>query len=377
MRTYLHPLTPAAPGTQRELHSLHFGSAASGGRKAYIQAALHADEPPGLLVGFHLRQQLTDLEAQGCLRGEIVLVPVANPIGLAQRLLGRTLGRFELGSGENFNRYYSDLSASAYEKLRPQVDAGAAPDVAQARAALRAACEELPAASELQSLRKILLGLSIDADWVLDLHCDNEALLHLYAATPLWSQVEPLARLLGSELCLLATESGGEPFDESCSMVWSKLNERWSTHTGKAALWPHACIGLTVELRGETDVSHALAQQDARAIVNYLIHQGLIDAPMPALPELIRAPRPLEGSFPIVTPRGGVLVHGPALGSMVSAGDCVAEVIDPLSGQVHALCSPVAGLLYARESGRSVQAGVSVAKVAGVQPVRSGKLLSA
>jgi len=52
--------------------------------------------------------------------------------------------------------------------------------VAVARAALRAACAELPAGTELQSLRRTLLGLAIDADVVLDLHCDNEALLHLY-----------------------------------------------------------------------------------------------------------------------------------------------------------------------------------------------------
>mgnify|MGYP002080153997 CR=1 FL=1 len=88
MREQCHFLTPPAPGTTRELLSLHFGPAASG-RKAYLQAALHADEPPGLLVAWHLRQMLAEAEAAGRLTGEIVLVPMANPIGHAQRLLGR------------------------------------------------------------------------------------------------------------------------------------------------------------------------------------------------------------------------------------------------------------------------------------------------
>jgi predicted deacylase len=38
------------------------------------------------------------------LQGEVVLVPVANPIGLAQRLDHKPMGRFEFDTSENFNR---------------------------------------------------------------------------------------------------------------------------------------------------------------------------------------------------------------------------------------------------------------------------------
>lgn len=376
MQNIRHLLTSPAPGTTRELHSLHFGSADSG-RKAVIQSALHADEPPGLLVGFHLRRELAKLEQQGLLRAEVVLIPVANPIGMAQRLLGRTLGRFDLASGENFNRNYADLGASAFQKLLPQITAGSEPSVADVRVALRAACAELGAESELKSLRKILLGLAINADLLVDLHCDNDALLHLYTATPLWPQVEPLARLLGAELSLLSSDSGGAPFDESCTMVWAKLNELWCTRTGKPAIWHLPCVGLTLELRGEVEVSHALASHDAQAILAYLTQQGFIDGAPVVLPDLLREPRPLEGCMPIHTPRGGVLVHALPLGSFVRAGECLAEVIDPLSGEVCELSSPVEGLLFARETARTVQAGVSVAKVSGSEATRTGNLLSA
>jgi uncharacterized protein len=376
MRTEQHLLTPCSPGTTRELVSLHFGAAGSG-RKAVIQAALHADEPPGLLVAYHLRHRLAALEAEQCLRGEIVLLPMANPIGLGQRVLGRPLGRFELGGGENFNRHYADLSAAAFAQLRDELDEQGSPSVERVRVALRQACQDLPADTELQSLRRILLGQSIDADLVLDLHCDNEAVLHLYTATPVWPQVEPLARLLGAEVCLLATESGGEPFDESCSMVWARLNTLWQQHTARPAPWPDACVAVTLELRGETDVSHELAQRDAQAILDYLVQQGYIDAPQPLLPPLIRGPRPLQGSVPVLSPRAGVLVHRGALGKEVRKGDCIAEVIDPLSGSASELCSAVDGVLYARESSRTVHAGMAVAKVAGIESLRSGQLLSA
>lgn len=376
MRTERHLLTCCVPGTTRELVSLHFGSSATGA-KVLIQASLHADEPPGLLVAYHLRQQLAALESEGRLRGEIVLVPMANPVGSAQRVLGRALGRFELAFGENFNRNYADLSAAVFSILQTQIDAGHTPTVAAVRAALRVACDQLPADSELKSLRRTLLRLAIDADLVLDLHCDNEAVMHLYTTTPAWPAVEPLARLLRAEMALLAVESGGEPFDEACSMLWARLGRRYQEHTGKDSPWPDACVAVTIELRGETDVSHDLAQRDAQAILAYLVHRGMIDAPLPELPPLIREPRPLVGSVPAGTPRGGVLVHRSLLGQMVSQGQCIAEVIDPLTGEATEIASAVDGLLYARESVRIVHAGMSIAKVAGTEAVRSGNLLSA
>jgi predicted deacylase len=358
------------------LISQHFGPA-DGGCKAYIQASLHADEPPGMLVQFHLRKELERLEAAGQLAGEIVLVPLANPIGVAQRVLGNTLGRFSLAEGENFNRHYADLSERVLDRLRPAIDAGMTPDVAAVRAELRRACTELGGASELDSLRRCLLGLAIDADWVLDLHCDNEAVMHLYAATPQWPQVELLARATGAEVSLLATDSGDDPFDESCSMLWSRLNTRWRALTGKPDAWPLACIAVTLELRGEADVSHALAQADASAIITALQHAGFLHGPAPELPELRYPPTPLAGSLPVRTPAGGVLVHLAQLGARVSKGERIAEVIDVISGTVHGLDSPCDGILYARVSGRTVQAGLSIAKVAGASALRSGKLLSA
>lgn len=376
MRTQIHALTSPIPGTGHRLCSLHYGPA-DRGRKVYIQAALHADEPPGLLVAYHLRQHLAELESQGRLAAEVVLVPMANPIGLGQRLLGRGLGRFELSSGENFNRHYADLSAAAWTGLQPIVEAGQTPTVAQVRAALNAACAELPAPTELAALRKTLLGLSIDADVVLDLHCDSEAIVHLYSADPLWPKVAPLAQLLRSKVNLMATESGGEPYDEACSMVWGRLNRLWQQHGNSDGPWPDACVAVTVELRGETDVSHELASADAQALIDYLIDQGYIEGAPPMLPKLLAEALPLSGSLPVKTPVGGVLVHRPLLGQMVRKGQCVAEVIDPLDGAAVELLAENNGLLYARETCRVVHAGMSVCKIAGTEALRSGNLLSA
>ena len=105
MHTQTHCISLAGSPAASRLTSLHFGHPGKG-KKTYIQAALHADEVPGMLVAQYLRTELRALEQAGRIHGEIILVPSANPLGLAQALHGTHFGRFDLASGINFNRAY-------------------------------------------------------------------------------------------------------------------------------------------------------------------------------------------------------------------------------------------------------------------------------
>lgn len=109
MRHQVHELIAPVPGTARQIHSFHFGPEQAEG-KVYIQSSLHADELPGMLVAWHLKARLAELAAAGRLLSEVVLVPIANPVGLEQVLMDIPLGRYELESGQNFNRLFVDLS---------------------------------------------------------------------------------------------------------------------------------------------------------------------------------------------------------------------------------------------------------------------------
>jgi predicted deacylase len=371
MKTVHHCLTQNTPGVSIELQSLHYGTPGKG-PKATLQAALHADEIPGLLVAHHLRTRLAALEAEGRIVGEIVLVPVANPIGLAQRVLQSVEGRFDLTTGENFNRHYADL----FDTVATQVDGKLTFDptlnVALIRDALRDAAAALPARSALESLRRALLGLSIDADIVLDLHCDSQAVMHLYTETSVWPQVEPLARFLGCEAALLAEVSGDHPFDEACSTIWPRLAARF----GGATPIPSACVAVTVELRGEADVAHELAARDAQALLDYLAWQGLISGAPAQLPESRCEATPLAGSIPVNAPHGGVVAYLLEPGAKVVAGQRLADLVEPMSGLVTPLLSPVDGVFYARETRRFVPAGAGVLRVAGREALRQGKLLT-
>jgi uncharacterized protein len=240
------------------------------------------------------------------------------------------------------------------------------------RAALHSLVKALPEDTELTSQRKTLLGLAVDAEVVLDLHCDAESLLHLYTGTALWPQAEPLARCTGARASLLASESGDNPFDEACSQTWWQLEAHFR---GRFPI-PMGCLSVTLELRGEADVSHPAAAADADALIVFLTHRGVVDGPLPELPPLRDPATPLDGTDVLKAPISGLVVYMRELGDRVRVGDVVLEVIEPISGAVHPVASRTDGLFFARESQRYTRAGRSLAKVAGAVAVRSGKLSS-
>lgn len=362
-----HALRGSASGTRRSITSFHYGQ---GPRRALFQASLHADEVPAMLVAQHLRRRLTELEAAGRLRGEIVLIPACNPIGLGQQPWGRHQGRFEQSSGHNFNRHYPDLVAAAIDRVQLG-DAGPA-NVQRLREAMREALAERLPRTELESLRHILLGLALSAEFVLDLHCDNDAVMHLYSTPEQEALCAQLGQCMQAPLALLANESGDFPFDEACSTSWPRLQAHYA---GRHPV-PLGCFAATVEHRGVCDVTHELAAQDAEGLLRFLGLQGLIagmDEPAPFECSM----RPLAGSIPVPAPHAGVVVYMRPLGGEVRAGELLAELIEPVSGESTALRAPIDGLYYRREQQRWVQAGQTVVQLAGAQALRQGKLLSA
>jgi predicted deacylase len=372
MRSQTHSLPSPSVGTRRELVSLHFGPPDSGS-KVYVQAGLHADELPGVLVAHHLRGLLGAAEDQGLLAGAVVLVPLANPIGLSQTLLHLQLGRFEQASGHNFNRLYPNLVEPVARRVDQQLGADAEANKRLIRAAMREELLGLACATELEALRRELMLLAHDADLVLDLHCDFDAVMHLYTETPYWPQVEPLARYLGAQASLLNRQGGGHSFDEACGSPWWQLAERYA---GRFPV-PLACADVTVELRGQRDVGHALAAQDAQALMNHLRHIGVVSGAAPEPPPLLHPATPLAGTEVLRAPCAGVLAFNRAPGDRVQAGELVCEIVDPMQGKVTPVHASVSGVLYARSAQRYATLGMDLADIAGAVPLRTGWLLSA
>ena len=370
MHTEYIELQNGVPGTRQTLQVLRFGRS-NASPKIYIQSALHADEVPGILVAHQLVRQLEALEQRDAIVGEIVLVPFANPIGLVQNLFGQHQGRFDLRDGGNFNRGYADLSAKAAESLRETLTQDRQENTRLIRRALRDAATSLQASNPTQELKNQLLRLAIDADVVLDLHCDTDAVMHVYGLTPQAPMVEALGAALGARAVLLATDSGDSPFDEACSRPWLQLQELLPEFPIELA-----CFGCTVELRGEGDTDHALALQDATGICNFLAHYGAFTGPVASLPAPLCSATPLSGAEPVTAPCSGVVVFHRKPGDLVAAGDVIADLVDAATGALTPVRCKSAGLLFARAGSRWASPGKRLAKIAGTSLARTGKLLS-
>ena len=218
--------------------------------------------------------------------------------------------------------------------------------------AIRAACLQLLAdwqpMSEAEALKRLLQTLAMDADLVLDLHCDNQAVMHVYTGTPQTEALRPLAGYLGAQALLYSEVSGDDPFDESISRIWWELAAHFD---GRFPIDADACLAATVELRGETEVTHELAAHDADALIGYLRHLGHVDGLAPPPPPGCEA-TPLEGVEPITAPRSGIVVFAKAPGDWVEAGELVAEIIDPLTDSRTPLHARASGRCFARSARR-------------------------
>jgi predicted deacylase len=353
------PLLSPAIGTHRELVSFHFGTRGSG-QKIYIQSSLHADETPAMLTTVLLKRRLLELEKQGALNAEIVLVPVANPVGLGQYVLGQFLGRFDLGSGKNFNRHFLQFS-----KLVARAKEALGSDAAENRRIVRelvaAELAEQKPLTEFESLQLAMLKLSFDADVVIDLHCSLEAAMHLYTSEAAWPEFEPLSRYLGAQASLLATNSGGESFDETHSLLWWTLQQQMPADKPV----PTGTIAVTVECRGQRDVSYEVAQRDADAIVDYLVWRNAIQRDVEPLPALLSPATPLAGSEQFYAPVSGILIHRAKIGETVDVGQALFDIVDPLTDETTTISSNTEGVLYMRRAIRFVTAGAPLGRVTG------------
>jgi len=359
-------------GNEHTLKFHRFGPA-DARPKVYLQAGLHADELPGQLVLRLLKERLEEAAARGEILGQIVLVPVANPIGLRQIEGGYMQGRVEKETGRNFNRGFPDLAALARKRVVGRFDTeDETANTAKIRKGMLKGLAAIETDDAFERLQIALLSEACDADIVLDLHADNEALLHLYTQTTSWPEAQDLAAELDARAVLLTDISGGEPFDETCSRPWHTLKEKQPD-----AAIPFGCFSATVELRSNNDVSMTAARDDARALFRFLTRRGVIAGKVGDIPRLLCEATDLRAMQQVKAPCEGVIDYKLRLGDRVREGDVIAEII-PQDGDIAEVRATTEGILFARHDQTWAWEGKVIGKVAGHEPLedRQGKLLT-
>lgn len=378
--------------------------------RAYIQASLHCDELPGMLVTHHLLKLLDECASKNGILKPITVLPFANPIGLQQIVMGSHLGRFSMSTGVNFNRDWIDVTSAVAESVADRLTEDEDTNVAIIRSSILEETTKLKFNTVEKVLKRELFKRAAISSIVLDLHCDTDAIMHTYTHDRSWPEMQDLAVHLQSECNLLAPESGGNPFDEACSCPWATLMDKFEDR------YPikMACQSVTIELRGESDVSNVdcthlsffhgvwsqvyddLAQRDALALFDFFADRGYVrprseSLISPAITAfnvrsvLAEYPDkfsglPLTGVDMIEGSRPGILAWKVRPGDRVHAGQLLGEIID--MEDVDAPRTPItarcAGIVYGMRRHKLSWPGETIIKIAGPAPLewRKGNLLT-
>lgn len=338
MKTEIETIAGETPGIAYELIVHRLSGSDTSAPRVYIQAALHADERPGVAALHYLIPMLEKAEAEGRLLGSLIIVPHANPIGAAQHLYGDHMGRFAAGTRVNFNRDFPVPDENGVRTL----DQTSSATFAERR------------------LKSRLLDLADECPIVLDLHCDDEGVQYIYAPERLWPEMADLAACLDCEAALLWNAGSDRAFEEAAyeQMVATAKNGDLSGH----------CV-TTVELRGQNDVDPVLAVKDAEGIFRFLQGRGVVAPDARPAPVLRKdfVGKPIRHVDMVLAPVGGTILFHVAPGARVEAGQLVAEIIvnpgrDNGTVAVHA---PQAGFVLTRRIRRFIRMGDNLLKIIG------------
>ena len=259
-----------------------------------MQAALHADELPGVAVLHYLICLLAQAEAENRIAGDITLVPQANPAGAAQFPFSCHQGRFDLASRTNFNRDFPRIALGLRHSLLEDLD-------------------ELQATD---ALKRLLLHEALGHDIVLDLHCDSESVHYAYFCEGFWPAASDLAAALQLDAVFLA-DGESSAFEEAVAYAFGDGN------TGYLA----GKLVSTLELRGQLDVDEGTARSDAAGLMRFLAARKVILKQSAPLAPWTGPVVPLDNIDIIRAPQSGAILFHKAVGETVKQGDLLVSIL--------------------------------------------------
>jgi predicted deacylase len=359
------------PGSTTEFNYYRIGPA-DAPEKVHLQAALHADEQPGTMALHHLLPMLRDADAQGLLRARFTVMPMVNPLGMASLSFRHHIGRYDPNSGINHNRRWPDLFAAIRGAIVGRLGDDERFNVDLIRKAVAQWIDGQQPRTAAEQLRLLVLREAHDAQLVLDLHCDNDSLLHIFTSPELMPGLKDLADWMGAAATLTAADSGGGSFDEVLPQLYRKAA---LATPGKPV--PMASATATLEYRGQADSFDHFGADDARRLYGFLCGRSLIDADPGAKPEPAAPATSFEATEIVRVDRPGLIAYRVELGERVRKGQPIADLIALDGPEAFLARTPILagtdGLILTRVLGKYVPRGTGIAKIVGTMPLSSRK----
>ena len=340
--------------------------------KVHLQAALHADEHPGTMVLHHLLPLLRLADERNLTRARFTVMPLVNPLGMGNLSFRHHIGRYDPNTGINYNRRWPDLFAAVRQQLAGRLKDDEAFNVALIRKSVAQWIDSQKPRSAAEQLRLLVLREAHDAEFVLDLHCDDDSQMHIFTSPELMPELQDLADWIGSRATLTAADSGGGSFDEVLPQLYRKVAQ---TNPGKPV--PMASATATLEYRGQFDVFDTSGADDARRLYGFFCGRNLIDDDPGSMPEPMPEATPFEATEIVRVERAGLLAYRVELGEQVKKGQPIADLIALDGPEAFIARTPIVagtdGFILSRSRYKYAPRGAGIAKIVGTTPLQSRK----
>jgi hypothetical protein len=214
---------------------------------------------------------------------------------------------------------------------------------------------------EINSLHKTLLSHSIDAHYVLDLHCDDVALPHVFYGVHQQHTGQALANSMGFAICLEEDVTGTVAFDGTHTQPWVTMEQHLASD-----VFSQPCFAATLELRGRGDVSPELAEQDCLGILDFLTHENLIDrTPLPKQPVALKQ-LGVDQVRMVKALASGIITYRARLGATLKAQEVFADIVllDCPTATSMPICAPCDGYLFSITGHHFITKGDTLAMLA-------------
>jgi uncharacterized protein len=292
----------------------------------YIQANMHGAEVQGNAVIF----QLLELLRHTKIKGDITLVPYANPVGCNHKNGEYTLGRFDPITGVNWNRMYHFDESIIKPFVRESIGKDDKTIEANFKALMIDSIEQkldhnIFGLTTGQRIAYQLQRLAHQADLVLDLHTGPISSKHLYCP----EYAIESAKYFDIPHTLLIPNDFDGALDEATFCPWWKLEEAFAELGIKFSISSKTLNkeSFTVELGSQEQIDLDVALEDAKSILSYLQYKGVIDTTIYQPQKMTRFACYLKDYKAFYSPMGGMVDYLAEFGKPLKAGEPLARIL--------------------------------------------------